>query len=162
MQSRSTPGEDLRILVVDDHATFRKALTSAIDLTDGFQVAGEAGGGEEACAQALALEPDVILMDLSMPDLSGIEAMQRIRTTRPDQRVVILTAHADSGVRRDALAAGASALLPKGTPLDELIEALQAAAVAPVDLVSAEGADQGADQRVDLTALEEEPETLQP
>src|SRR5918912_4531047 len=73
----------VRVLIVDDHPAFRRALTSALRMVDGFEVAGEAGGGEAACREAAALRPDVVLMDLSMPDLSGIEAMKEIHEREP-------------------------------------------------------------------------------
>jgi DNA-binding NarL/FixJ family response regulator len=118
----------VRVLVVDDHPAFRRALTSALDLVDGLEVAGEAGGGVAACSEAEEVDPDVVLMDLSMPDLSGIDAMRRIHQRRPDLPVVILTAHADPGVEKEARAAGASGFLPKGTGLDDLLIVLHEAA----------------------------------
>ena len=121
----------MRVLVVDDHPAFRRALTSALRLVDDIEVAGEAGGGVAACEEAEQLEPDVIVMDLSMPDLSGIDAMKRIHETRPDLPVVILTAHADEGVEREALEAGARGFLPKGTGLQDLLVVLHEAAQPP-------------------------------
>ncbi len=118
----------VRVLVVDDHPAFRRALTSALNMVDGFEVAGEAGGGVAACEGADRLEPDVILMDLSMPDLSGIDAMKVIHQTKPDLPVVILTAHADPGVEREAREAGASGFLAKGIGLDDLVIVLHEAA----------------------------------
>ncbi len=118
--------EPVRVLIVDDHMAFRKALTSALSLVEDIEVAGEAGGGVEACQQAERLQPDAIVMDLSMPDLDGIGAMQRIHETTPDLPVVILTAHADEGVERAAREAGAQGFLAKGTGLRELVGALQA------------------------------------
>jgi len=118
----------VRVLVVDDHPAFRRALTSALKMVDGFEVAGEAGGGVAACEEASSLEPDVVLMDLSMPDLSGIDAMKEMHKTKPDLPVVILTAHADPGVEREARAAGASGFLAKGTGLDDLVIVLHEAA----------------------------------
>lgn len=130
----------MRVLVVDDHPAFRKALTSALRMVDDIEVAGEAGGGVAACEEATSLEPDVILMDLSMPDLSGIDAMKKIHETNPDLPVVILTAHADDGVERAAREAGASGFLAKGTGLHELVEVLQEAAEPHADpAVAAEG-----------------------
>jgi chemotaxis response regulator CheB len=78
----------VRVLVVDDHPAFRRALASALSLVDDVEVAGEASGGEDACIEAQELRPDVVLMDLSMPDISGIEAMQRIHSTSPEMPVV--------------------------------------------------------------------------
>ena len=120
----------VRVLVVDDHPAFRKALTSALSMVEGFEVAGEAGGGVAACEEADQLEPDVILMDLSMPDLSGIDAMKVIHESKPDMPVVILTAHADPGVERAAREAGASGFLAKGIGLDDLVIVLHDAAEA--------------------------------
>lgn len=117
----------VRVLVVDDHPAFRKALTSALRLVSDIEVAGEAGGGVAACDQAEALEPDVVLMDLSMPDLSGIDAMKKIHESRPEMPVVILTAHADAGVEREALEAGARGFLAKGTGLHDLVITLHEA-----------------------------------
>jgi DNA-binding NarL/FixJ family response regulator len=118
----------VRVLVVDDHPAFRRALTSALRMVEGFEVAGEAGGGVAACREAESLKPDVILMDLSMPDLSGIDAMKRIHEQRPKTPVVILTAHADPGVEREARDAGAQGFLAKGVALDELVGVLHSAA----------------------------------
>jgi DNA-binding NarL/FixJ family response regulator len=117
----------VRVLVVDDHPAFRKALASALSLIDDVEVAGEAGGGEDACVEAQELRPDVVLMDLSMPDISGIEAMQRIHSTAPDLPVVILTAHADEGVERAARGAGASGFVAKGRGLQDIVLVLQQA-----------------------------------
>ena len=118
----------MRVLVVDDHPAFRRALTSALRLVENIEVAGEAGGGEAACREAEQLRPDVIVMDLSMPDLSGIDAMKRIHESRPDIPVVILTAHADDGVEREAYEAGARGFLAKGTGLQDLVLVLHEAA----------------------------------
>ena len=118
----------VRVLVVDDHPAFRKALTSALRLVGDIEVAGEAGGGVAACDQAEALQPDVVLMDLSMPDLSGIDAMKKIHESRPGLPVVILTAHADAGVEREAREAGARGFLAKGTGLHDLVVTLHEAA----------------------------------
>jgi DNA-binding NarL/FixJ family response regulator len=115
-------------LVVDDHPAFRRALTSALKLVKDVEVAGEAGGGVAAAEQVEVLEPDLVLMDLSMPDLNGIEAMRRIHRKQPQIPVVILTAHADAGVEREARAAGASGFLAKGTPLEDIVLVLNDAA----------------------------------
>jgi two-component system invasion response regulator UvrY len=118
----------LRVLVVDDHPAFRRALTSALKLVKDVEVAGEAGGGVAAAEQVEVLEPDLVLMDLSMPDLNGSEAMRRIHRKQPQIPVVILTAHADAGVEREARAAGASGFLAKGTPLEDIVLVLNDAA----------------------------------
>ncbi len=118
----------LRVLVVDDHPAFRRALTSALRMVSDIEIAGEAGGGIAACEEAENLEPDLVLMDLSMPDLSGIDAMREIHKRKPDLPVVILTAHADPGVEIEARNAGASGFLAKGVGLDELMIVLHEAA----------------------------------
>ena len=118
----------MRVLVVDDHRAFRHALSSALEMVDDIEVAGQAGGGLAACQEAEQLDPDVIVMDLSMPDLSGIDAMKRIHQRRPDLPVVILTAHADDGTEREAREAGASGFVAKGTGLRDLVIVLQEAA----------------------------------
>jgi len=118
----------MRVLVVDDHQAFRHALTSALSMVDDIEVAGQAGGGFAACQEAEQLDPDVIIMDLSMPDLSGIDAMKRIHERRPDLPVVILTAHADDGTEREAREAGASGFVAKGTGLRDLVVVLHEAA----------------------------------
>jgi DNA-binding NarL/FixJ family response regulator len=128
--SEPSEGErsQVRVLVVDDHPAYRKALTSALQMVEGVEVAGEAGGGEAACHEAEHLHPDLVLMDLSMPDLSGIDATRRILRRQPELPVVILTAHADPGVEREARDAGVSGFLAKGTSLEQLVLVLHEAA----------------------------------
>jgi DNA-binding NarL/FixJ family response regulator len=118
----------LRVLVVDDHPAFRRALTSALRMVKDIEVAGEASGGIAAAKRAAEVEPDLVLMDLSMPDLNGIDAMRRIHKKTPDLPVVILTAHADPGVEKEAREAGASGFLAKGTALEDLVLVLHEAA----------------------------------
>lgn len=118
----------MRVLVVDDHQAFRHALSSALEMVDDIEVAGQAGGGLAACQEAEQLDPDIIIMDLSMPDLSGIDAMKRIHERQPDLPVVILTAHADDGTEREALEAGARGFVAKGTGLRDLVVMLHEAA----------------------------------
>ena len=115
----------MRVLVVDDHSAFREALTSALMLVDEVEVAGEAGGGLDACREAAEVEPDVVLMDLSMPDLSGFDAMQRIHQRDPALPVVILTASAEPEVEAEARRTGASGFVAKGTRLDDIVIVLQ-------------------------------------
>ena len=111
----------MRVLVVDDHPAFREALTSALGLVDEIEVAGEAGSGLDACREAAEIEPDVVLLDLSMPDLSGFDTMQRIHERDPALPVVILTANADPDVEAHARRAGASGFVAKGTRLDDIV-----------------------------------------
>lgn len=99
-----------------------------------IEVAGEAGGGVEAARRAVLGEADLVLMDLSMPDLDGIEAMRRIHREKPDLPVVILTAHADPGIEKEARDAGASGFLAKGTALEDLVIVLHEAADVPHEM----------------------------
>jgi len=122
--------ETVRVLVVDDHPAFRRALSSALNMVEDIEVAGEAGGGIEACDEAERLQPDAIIMDLSMPDLDGIGAMKRIHERDPDLPVVILTAHADEGIEREAREAGARGFVAKGTGLKDLVIVLHEASEA--------------------------------
>lgn len=118
----------LRVLVVDDHPAFRRALASALSRVDNIEVAAEADGGLAATRQAASVEPDLVLMDLSMPDISGIDAMKEIHKRAPELPVVILTAHADPGIEKAALEAGASGFLAKGIALEDLVLVLTEAA----------------------------------
>jgi DNA-binding NarL/FixJ family response regulator len=122
----------LRVLVVDDHPAFRRALTSALRMVKDIEVSGEAEGGVDATKQAVDSDADLVLMDLSMPDLDGIEAMRRIHESRPELPVVILTAHADPGVEKEAREAGASGFLAKGAALEDLVIVLHEAAESSV------------------------------
>jgi two-component system nitrate/nitrite response regulator NarL len=125
------PGKEtneLQVVVVDDHQSFRRALTSALRMVKGIDVAGEAAGGIEGAARAILLDPDLVVMDLSMPDLDGIESMRRIHKAKPELPVVILTAHADPGVEREAREAGAAGFVAKGTGLEDLVTVLRGAA----------------------------------
>jgi two-component system response regulator NreC len=117
----------LRVLVVDDHPAFRRALTSALNMVEDIEVAGEAGGGRDATAQAVTVDPDLVIMDLSMPDISGIDAMREIHRRHPGLPVVFLTAHADPGVEKEARNAGASGFLAKGSALEDLVLVLHEA-----------------------------------
>jgi DNA-binding NarL/FixJ family response regulator len=118
-------GETVRVLIVDDHRGFRRALVTTLGMVQGLEVAGEAADGTEAITQVASLQPDVVLMDLSMPGISGIEAMQEIHRWSPDLPVIILTAHADPAIEREALARGASGFIAKGGGLQELVDHLK-------------------------------------
>ncbi|MEM8926197.1 MAG: response regulator transcription factor [Actinomycetota bacterium] len=110
-----------KILLADDHSLLREGLRKSFE-SAGDEVVGEASNGEEAVAMARALQPEVVLMDLSMPVMDGIEATRRIRQELPMVKVAVLTMHDDIDKTRDAIAAGASAYLSKGTKFAEVRE----------------------------------------
>ena len=117
----------IRLMLADDHRMLREGLRRS--LTDeGFDVVGEASDGEEAVRLADALRPDVILMDVTMPDVDGVEATRRIHQQLPEIRVVMLTMHADQSVIAEALRAGASGYLVKDCSTDEIADAVRQAA----------------------------------
>jgi DNA-binding NarL/FixJ family response regulator len=118
----------IRILLADDHDVVRRGLTALLDGTDGFTVVGAASDGEQAVALAGEHQPDVVLMDLSMPGVDGIEATRRLMAERPESRVVVLTSFSDRERILDALDAGAVGYLLKDAEPDELLRGIEAAA----------------------------------
>ena len=117
----------IRVLVVDDHAVVREGLRAFLDLQDGIEVAGEAGDGEEAVAAAERLRPDVVLMDLVMPRVDGLEAMRALRERVPSARVIVLTSYLDDERLLPALRAGAAGYLLKNVQPQELARAVRTA-----------------------------------
>ena len=117
----------MRVLLADDHQILRDGIRRRLEEA-GEEVVGEASNGEEAVALARELSPDVVLMDLSMPVLDGVEATRRITAEVPDAKVVVLTMHDDSSRTRAAIGAGAVGYLTKGTSFNEVHETLKAAA----------------------------------
>ena len=117
----------IRLMLVDDHQMLRQGLRRSLE-EEGFYVVGEASDGEQAVRLVPAAKPDVILMDVSMPDMDGIEATRRILQTDPDKRVVMLTMHADKDLIDAAIKAGAVGYLTKDCSTDEVIEAVRMAA----------------------------------
>jgi DNA-binding NarL/FixJ family response regulator len=117
----------IRILIVDDHAVVREGLRTFLDLQEGLEVAGEASDGEEAVQLALRLQPDVILMDLVMPKLDGVEAMRQLRESLPETRVIVLTSFLDDDRLLAAMRAGAAGYLLKDVQPQELARAVRAA-----------------------------------
>jgi DNA-binding NarL/FixJ family response regulator len=120
--------DEIRVLLADDHDVVRRGLTALLDGAAGFAVVGAASDGAEAVALAAEHEPDIVLMDLSMPEMDGVEATRRVVSDRPDARVVILTSFSDRERILDALDAGAVGYLLKDSEPDELLRGIQAAA----------------------------------
>lgn len=117
----------IRLMLADDHRMLREGLRRSLS-DEGFDVVGEASDGEEAIRLVDALRPDVVLMDVTMPDVDGVEATRRIHQQHPDVRIVMLTMHADQSVIAEALRAGASGYLVKDCSTDEIADAVRQAA----------------------------------
>jgi DNA-binding NarL/FixJ family response regulator len=118
----------LRILIADDHPLVRRGLRSVLEAVPEFEIAGEAATGREAIARAAVLDPDVILMDLQMPDLSGIEATREILVAQPETRILVVTLFEDDDSVFLALRAGARGYVLKDADEEELIGAIRAVA----------------------------------
>jgi NarL family two-component system response regulator LiaR len=124
----------IRVVVVDDHWVVRQGLRLFLDQQDGISVVGEAADGEDALAVVDALRPDVVLMDLLMPRLDGVEATRRIRERFPRVEVVVLTTVVDGEAVVGAIGAGATGYLLKDARGDALVTAVHAAAEGRVEL----------------------------
>lgn len=117
----------IRLLLADDHRMLREGLRRSM-IDEGFEVVGEADNGEEAVRLAGELRPDVVLMDVSMPEMDGVEATRAIARMDDGPRVIMLTMHADADVLADAIRAGATGYLVKDCSVDEVAEAVRLAA----------------------------------
>jgi len=118
----------IRLLMVDDHEVLRLGLRTLFSEAGGFEVVGEAGTMAEAISQAGALDPDVVLMDVRLPDGSGVEACREIRTQRSQTRVLFLTSYADDDAVLATILAGAQGFLLKEVGSEELLHAVRAVA----------------------------------
>jgi len=118
----------VRVMVVDDQGLVREGLMTLLDAAAGIDPVAAAADGEEAVRLAARHLPDVVLMDLRMPRMDGVEATRRIREARPDTEVVVLTTHADENSILDAMRAGARGYLTKDAGIAEISRAVQAAA----------------------------------
>src|SRR4051794_21136379 len=122
-----------RLLLADDHQMLRQGLRRSME-DEGFDVVGEAADGAEAVRMACELRPDVVLMDVSMPEVDGVEATRQIRAALEDARVIMLTMHADQDVIRRAIQAGASGYLVKDCSIDEVVAVVRQVASGQIAL----------------------------
>ena len=120
--------EALRLLIADDHPAFRVGLRAVLESRSGFEVVGEAENGEQALEAAVELAPDVVVMDLQMPGLGGIETTRRLVAVMPHVRVLVLTMFEDESSVFAALRAGAHGYVLKGAGQEQLARAIQAVA----------------------------------
>jgi DNA-binding NarL/FixJ family response regulator len=127
-QTRSQPQDDLRVLLVDDHDLFRTGLRNLLE-DQGLHVVGEAATGEEAIRSVRELTPDVVVMDLNMPGISGVDATRQVIAEAPLTRVVVLTISDQDGDVMDAILAGACGYLLKDSSIQDLMRGIQSAAV---------------------------------
>lgn len=116
----------MKVLLADDHRIVREGLRSLLEAQDDMQVVGEADNGRMALEMAAEHEPDVVVMDVAMPQLNGIEATRRLMNDQPDTKVVALSMHSDRRYVAEALKAGATAYLLKDGAFDELVTAIRA------------------------------------
>ncbi len=118
----------IRVLLADDHTGLREALRALISLENDVEVVGEADSGEQAIAGVMALRPDVLLVDVTMPGIDGIETIRRIREMRSDVKVVVLTAESEAEHLQPAMEAGAGGYVAKSVADREVVPAIRAVA----------------------------------
>ena len=118
--------QKLRILLADDHDVVRRGLRSLVEAQAGWEVCGEAATGREAVEKAGRLRPNVVIMDITMPELNGLEATRRIRKAVPETQVLVLTVHESEELLAEALRAGAHGCMLKSDAGRELVSAIEA------------------------------------
>ena len=117
--------EKLRILIAEDHQTVREGIKLLVNAQTDMEIIGEASDGEIAIIEAENLKPDVIVMDISMPNMNGLKATKRLRSLRLDLKILILTRHTDDAYLQQLIAAGANGYVLKQSAPDELINAIR-------------------------------------
>jgi len=126
--------EPITVMIVDDHAVVRQGIRALLEAEGGFQVVGEAGSGGEAALLAADLAPDVVLMDLVMPEMDGVTATRLIKQNSPRSQVIVLTSYHEDEHIYPAIRAGALSYLLKSVGLDELVGAVRKAALGEATL----------------------------
>lgn len=126
--------ETIKLMLVDDHDVVRTGLRSFLETNPGLQVVAEAKNGLQALEQAKKTQPDIVLMDITMPDMDGMEATRQLKSLYPECQVLVLTVHNDKQYFMQMLAAGASGYLTKQAAADELVAAIQSVAAGHVYL----------------------------
>jgi two-component system response regulator NreC len=126
--------DTIKLMLVDDHDVVRTGLRSFLETQSGFKVVAEAKNGQQALERAREAQPDIVLMDISMPDMDGMEATQKLKKLYPDCQILVLTVHADKHYFMKMLSVGASGYITKQAAADELISAIQAVAAGHVYL----------------------------
>ncbi len=159
------PDREIGVLVVDDHPVVRRGMTALLASIDGLRIVGEASTGAEAVREAQLARPDVVIMDVQMPTMDGVEATRRLSAAVPDAAVLVLTMFEDDETVLAAMLAGARGYLLKGAGQDEILAALRSVVAGQVvigpglaqRLIAAVGAPQaGAPAFPELTARERE------
>lgn len=126
--------DTIKLMLVDDHDVVRTGLRSFLETQPGFKVIAEAKNGLQALEKAKEAKPDIVLMDITMPDMDGIEATLKLKNLYPDCQILVLTVHADKQYFMKMLSVGASGYLTKQAAADELVAAIQAVAAGYVYL----------------------------
>ena len=126
--------DTIKLMLVDDHDVVRTGLRSFLETQPGMEVVAEAQNGIQALERAKDVQPDIVLMDITMPEMDGMEATRQLKSLYPDCQVLVLTVHADKQYFMEMLAAGASGYMTKQAAADELIAAIQAVAAGHVYL----------------------------
>jgi DNA-binding NarL/FixJ family response regulator len=118
--------DKIRVLLVDDHAIMRDGIRAMLSVLDDIEVVGEAADGKQALERVQELDPDIVIMDVAMPDMDGIEATRRIRKKNPKTRVLVLTQHDNKEYILSAIKAGAAGYVPKRALGSDLVTAIRA------------------------------------
>ena len=134
MESQPAESRRIRVLLVDDHSIMREGLQSMLAGSEGLEVVGQARDGEEAVRAAAELSPDVVVMDVMMPNKDGVEACREIMDAAPDVRVIMLTASTEEDAVIEAVAAGATGYLQKVSGMDRLLDTIRQVAAGELRL----------------------------